>query len=98
MEEQPILVLGATGTTGRRVAGRLRAAGTRSGPHALSFIEASRSSAGHRADRPLPGTAEDYLAAQTALGAPAEQTQPEIEAFLPFGNSVMRGPPASSDR
>ena len=27
MEEQPILVLGATGTTGRRVAGRLRAAG-----------------------------------------------------------------------
>jgi uncharacterized protein YbjT (DUF2867 family) len=52
------------------------------GPRALSFPEALESigRASGRSIRFL-GTAEDYLAAQTALGIPAEQTQKQIEAF-----------------
>jgi uncharacterized protein YbjT (DUF2867 family) len=171
MEQQPILVLGATGTTGRRVAGRLRAAGFAvraasrrgevrfdwsdpgswepavagtarmylmaphelpvdpsfvrcaveagvrhivllssrgieamgderlmaaaltedghagqryelTGPRALSFGEALEiiGRASGRSVR-FRGTAEDYLAAQAALGAPVEQAQQEVEAF-----------------
>lgn len=52
------------------------------GPRALSFAEALEI-IGRAAGRPVRfrGTAEDYLAAQTALGAPAEQARQEIEAF-----------------
>jgi uncharacterized protein YbjT (DUF2867 family) len=52
------------------------------GPRALSFGEALEiiGRASGRSVR-FRGTAEDYLAAQAALGAPVEQTQQEVEAF-----------------
>lgn len=52
------------------------------GPRALSFAEAL-AIIGRASGRSIRfrGTAEDYLTAQTALGAPTEQTQQEIEAF-----------------
>jgi hypothetical protein len=129
MSDSTILVLGATGSTGRRVTGRLRTAGfgvraaSRSGeirfdwtdrstwepalagaermylmaPHELPIdpalvtlaVEAGvrhivlLSSRGIEAmgDERLLGADEDYLAAQTAFGAPEEQTRAEIAAF-----------------
>jgi uncharacterized protein YbjT (DUF2867 family) len=52
------------------------------GPRALSFAEAAEiiGRASGRTVR-FRGTAEDYLAAQAALGAPAEQAQQEVDAF-----------------
>jgi uncharacterized protein YbjT (DUF2867 family) len=52
------------------------------GPRALSFAEALEviGRASGRSVR-FRGMAEDYLAVQTALGAPAEQAQQEVEAF-----------------
>jgi uncharacterized protein YbjT (DUF2867 family) len=52
------------------------------GPRAMSFAEAV-GAISQAAGRPLRfrGTEDDYLAAQSSLGAPAEQTRLEIEAF-----------------
>jgi uncharacterized protein YbjT (DUF2867 family) len=52
------------------------------GPRALSFADALEIIA-RASGRPVRfrGTAEDYLAAQAALSAPAEQARQEIEAF-----------------
>jgi uncharacterized protein YbjT (DUF2867 family) len=52
------------------------------GPRSLSFAEALEviGRASGRSIR-FRGTAEEYLAAQTALGVPEEQTRQEIEAF-----------------
>jgi uncharacterized protein YbjT (DUF2867 family) len=52
------------------------------GPRALSFAEALEiiGRASGRSVR-FRGTAEDYLAAQTALGMPEEQTRQELAAF-----------------
>jgi uncharacterized protein YbjT (DUF2867 family) len=52
------------------------------GPRSLSFAEALEviGRASGRSVR-FRGTDEEYLAAQTALGVPEEQTRQEIEAF-----------------
>jgi uncharacterized protein YbjT (DUF2867 family) len=115
MDNQPTLVLGATGTTGRRVAQRLQDAGyavraaSRGGqapfdwtapatwapavtgtagmylmaPDGVSVEPSFVQLAVDRGIRSVRfrGADADYLAQQTALGAPEEQTRQEIEAF-----------------
>ncbi|MBQ0901352.1 hypothetical protein [Micromonospora sp. U21] len=95
MDGSEILVLGATGTTGRRVADRLRAQGVRG--RAASRSGAVRSTGRHRGrghprateiirravGRPVRhlGTAEDYRAALGSVGVPAEDIEQQIRAF-----------------
>jgi uncharacterized protein YbjT (DUF2867 family) len=68
------------------------------GPRALSFAEALEI-IGRAAGRSVRfrGTAEDYLAAQTALGMPEEQTRQEIEAFAAL-RALGDGQPTSAVR
>jgi uncharacterized protein YbjT (DUF2867 family) len=79
VDAEDIAAVAAAVLTGDGHAGRTYEV---TGPRSLSFGEALEA-VGRASGRPVRfrGTDAEYLAAQTALGAPEEQTRQEIEAF-----------------